>query len=173
MHACMECTTGLNRYKISLAYLTLMENQTGFNSIVDFGARSRDWHGSSQHPVHGLSQSDSILDDAKQTQAQCGQDGSDVDGVRKKAKEFVEPPEVMFADCVIPISSHVRSLGVIIDSALTFSDPCYKIGQHVLLPAAADSICQEVLDDWLRTRHRSGSHTFQTWLLQQPVVWSS
>ena len=34
----------------------------------------------------------------------------------------LSPPEVVFADCVIPISSHVRSLGVIIDSALTFSD---------------------------------------------------
>ena len=34
----------------------------------------------------------------------------------------MSPPEVVFADCVIPISSHVRSLGVIIDSALTFSD---------------------------------------------------
>ena len=42
-------------------------------------------------------------------------------GSARKLKNL-SPPEVVFADCVIPISSHVRSLGVIIDSALTFSD---------------------------------------------------
>ena len=131
-----------------------------------------DWHGSSQHPVHGLSQSDSILDDAKQTQAQCGQDGSDVDEVREKAKEFVPSGGRVcwlchsdFFACAKPGSHHW--LGP------HFLRSCYKTGQLVLLPAAADSIRQEVLDDRLCTRHRSGSHTLQTRLLQQPVVRSS
>ena len=39
-----------------------------------------------------------------------------------KSLKNLSPPEVVFADCVFPISSHMRSLGVIIDSAFSFSD---------------------------------------------------
>ena len=42
-------------------------------------------------------------------------------GSAKRLKNF-SPPQVVFADCVFPISSHMRSLGVIIDSAFSFSD---------------------------------------------------
>ena len=84
------------------------------------------------------------------------------------------PREVVFANCIIPISSDVRSLGVIIDSALTFSNHVTRLVntffyiQYVFL--YSDSIRQEVLDDQLYTRHRPGSHTLQTRPLQRPVV---